>query len=138
MRAGICPSFKSASLFALCDVSVVPSVLGFDKVPWWGTLLISLGFSLLTAVVVWFIVCPRLKKKIERKLQPFHFTRLFFKRVFKFLLAAKMVVSLSDFAFTQSVFTVIKGGLEILFITESVIKMIKRCHQIDFHHHRLR
>lgn len=44
-----------------------PSVLGFDKLPWWGTLLISLGFSLLTALVVWFIVCPHLKKKIERK-----------------------------------------------------------------------
>lgn len=49
-----------------------------------------------------------------------------------------MVVSLSDFAFTQSVFTAIKRGLEILFIVESVIKMIKRCHQIDFHSHRLR
>ncbi|KAG8010661.1 Sodium-dependent phosphate transporter 1-B [Nibea albiflora] len=41
-------------------------MLGFDKIPWWGTLLISLGFSLVTAIVVWFIVCPRLKKKIER------------------------------------------------------------------------
>uniref|UniRef100_A0A8C4H2N5 Phosphate transporter n=1 Tax=Dicentrarchus labrax TaxID=13489 RepID=A0A8C4H2N5_DICLA len=43
-------------------------MLGFDKIPWWGTLLISLGFSVLTALVVWFIVCPHLKKKIERKL----------------------------------------------------------------------
>ncbi|XP_076019678.1 sodium-dependent phosphate transporter 1-B-like [Genypterus blacodes] len=41
-------------------------MLGFDKIPWWGILLISLAFSLLTALVVWFIVCPRLKKKIER------------------------------------------------------------------------
>lgn len=47
------------------------SVLGFDKVPWWGTLLISMGCSLLTALVVWFIVCPRLKKKIERKWRDF-------------------------------------------------------------------
>uniref|UniRef100_A0A8C3ACH0 Phosphate transporter n=1 Tax=Cyclopterus lumpus TaxID=8103 RepID=A0A8C3ACH0_CYCLU len=44
-------------------------MLGFDNIPWWGTLLISLGFSVLTALVVWFIVCPRLKKKIERKWQ---------------------------------------------------------------------
>lgn len=44
-----------------------PSVLGFDKIPWWGTLLISLGFALLTAIVVWFVVCPHLKKKIERE-----------------------------------------------------------------------
>ncbi|CAL8321458.1 unnamed protein product [Lota lota] len=44
-------------------------MLGFDKFPWWGTLLISLGFSALTALVVWFIVCPFLKKKIERDLK---------------------------------------------------------------------
>ncbi|XP_070780836.1 sodium-dependent phosphate transporter 1-B isoform X2 [Enoplosus armatus] len=44
-------------------------MLGFDKIPWWGTLLISLGFSLLTAIVVWFIVCPRLKKKIARDIK---------------------------------------------------------------------
>lgn len=48
-------------------VSGGSSVLGFDKIPWWGILLISLGCALLTAIVVWFIVCPRLKKKIERK-----------------------------------------------------------------------
>lgn len=44
-----------------------PSVIGYDKIPWWGTLLVSLACSVLTALVVWFIVCPRLKKKIERK-----------------------------------------------------------------------
>ena len=42
-------------------------MLGFDNFPWWVTLLISLGFSLVTALVVWFIVCPFLKRKIERK-----------------------------------------------------------------------
>ncbi|XP_067105833.1 sodium-dependent phosphate transporter 1-B [Osmerus mordax] len=42
-------------------------MLGFDKVRWWGTLLISLGLAALTAVMVWFVVCPRLKKKIERE-----------------------------------------------------------------------
>ncbi|XP_034047765.1 sodium-dependent phosphate transporter 1-B [Thalassophryne amazonica] len=40
--------------------------LGFDKIPWWGILLISLACSLLTAIVVWFVVCPYLKKKIQR------------------------------------------------------------------------
>ncbi|KAM3874545.1 sodium-dependent phosphate transporter 1-B isoform 2-T2 [Diretmus argenteus] len=44
-------------------------VLGFDKIPWWGTVLISLCFSLVTALVVWFIVCPHLKKKIERDIK---------------------------------------------------------------------
>ncbi|XP_075945524.1 sodium-dependent phosphate transporter 1-B [Anarhichas minor] len=44
-------------------------MLGFDNIPWWGTLLISLGFSVLTALVVWFIVCPHLKKKIERDIK---------------------------------------------------------------------
>ncbi|XP_028980859.1 sodium-dependent phosphate transporter 1-B [Esox lucius] len=44
-------------------------MLGFDKVPWWGTLIISLGCGVLTALLVWFVICPRLKKKIERKIQ---------------------------------------------------------------------
>ncbi|XP_069020224.1 sodium-dependent phosphate transporter 1-B [Embiotoca jacksoni] len=44
-------------------------MLGLDKVPWWVILLISLGFSLLTGLVVWFIVCPYLKKKIERDIK---------------------------------------------------------------------
>uniref|UniRef100_A0A671UNQ6 Phosphate transporter n=1 Tax=Sparus aurata TaxID=8175 RepID=A0A671UNQ6_SPAAU len=41
-------------------------LLGFDRVPWWGTLCISLGFALVTALFVWFVVCPRLRKKIKR------------------------------------------------------------------------
>jgi len=44
-------------------------MLGFDKIPWWGTLLISLGFAVLTAVFVWFVICPILKKKIERDMK---------------------------------------------------------------------
>lgn len=79
-------------------------MLGFDKVPWWGTLLISIGCSLLTAIVVWFIVCPRLKKKIERKLHPFNLPRLFLN-VSKFLLATELLFSWSDLAFTQRVFS---------------------------------
>lgn len=42
-------------------------VLGFDRVPWWGTLCISLGCACITGLVVWFVVCPRLKKKIKRE-----------------------------------------------------------------------
>uniref|UniRef100_A0A8C5AM63 Phosphate transporter n=1 Tax=Gadus morhua TaxID=8049 RepID=A0A8C5AM63_GADMO len=42
-------------------------LLGFDQVPWWGTLGISLGCSLGTALLVWFVVCPHLKKKIQRE-----------------------------------------------------------------------
>uniref|UniRef100_A0A8C1KQE6 Phosphate transporter n=1 Tax=Cyprinus carpio TaxID=7962 RepID=A0A8C1KQE6_CYPCA len=40
-------------------------MLGFDKLPWWGVLLISIGLALIIAFIVWFVVCPRLKKKIE-------------------------------------------------------------------------
>ncbi|XP_030634453.1 sodium-dependent phosphate transporter 1-A [Chanos chanos] len=43
-------------------------LLGFDRVPWWGTLLISLGCAVVTAMVVVFVVCPRLKKKIKREM----------------------------------------------------------------------
>uniref|UniRef100_A0A8C6UYP5 Phosphate transporter n=1 Tax=Neogobius melanostomus TaxID=47308 RepID=A0A8C6UYP5_9GOBI len=41
-------------------------LLGLDRVPWWGTLCISVGCALLTALIVWFVVCPRLKKKIRK------------------------------------------------------------------------
>ncbi|CAN9513464.1 unnamed protein product [Ophioblennius macclurei] len=43
-------------------------LLGFDRVPWWGTICISLGFAVVTALVVWFVVCPRLKKKIQAEI----------------------------------------------------------------------
>lgn len=49
-------------------VCMCVSVLGFDRVPWWGTLCISLGCAIVTALVVWFVVCPRLEKKIKREL----------------------------------------------------------------------
>ncbi|XP_072290122.1 sodium-dependent phosphate transporter 1-A [Eucyclogobius newberryi] len=42
-------------------------LLGFDRFPWWGTPCISLGFAVVTALIVWFVVCPRLKKKIRRE-----------------------------------------------------------------------
>lgn len=42
-------------------------MLGFDKLPLWGILLISAGSAVVCALVVWFFVCPRMKKKIDRK-----------------------------------------------------------------------
>ncbi|KAL0979461.1 hypothetical protein UPYG_G00185370 [Umbra pygmaea] len=47
-------------------------LLGFDTMPWWVTLIISLGCSVVTALVVWFIVCPKLKKKIKREVGSSH------------------------------------------------------------------
>ncbi|XP_069038445.1 sodium-dependent phosphate transporter 1-B [Lepisosteus oculatus] len=44
-------------------------LLGFDKLPTWSILLITLGCGVITAIVVWFVVCPRLKKKIERDIK---------------------------------------------------------------------
>uniref|UniRef100_A0AAR2JIT0 Phosphate transporter n=1 Tax=Pygocentrus nattereri TaxID=42514 RepID=A0AAR2JIT0_PYGNA len=40
-------------------------MLGLDKLPWWGVLLISIGCAIITGIIVWFAVCPCLKKKIE-------------------------------------------------------------------------
>lgn len=42
-------------------------VLGLDKIPLWGIVLISAGSAVLCALVVWFFVCPRMKRKIDRK-----------------------------------------------------------------------
>lgn len=61
---GLCP-FPSLCPCAAMDAEF--TVLGFDKLPWWGVLLISIGFGILTWMVVWFAVCPCLKKKIARK-----------------------------------------------------------------------
>lgn len=59
-RGGFCLEvFKDALFYFL--------VLGFDKLPLWGILLISAGSAVVCALVVWFFVCPRMKKKIDRK-----------------------------------------------------------------------
>lgn len=44
-------------------------LLGFDKIPLWGIILISVGCAVICAVVVWFVICPRMKKKIEREIK---------------------------------------------------------------------
>ncbi|KAM9313479.1 sodium-dependent phosphate transporter 1 [Gastrophryne carolinensis] len=44
-------------------------MLGFDKIPLWGVILISVGCAVICAVVVWFFICPRMRKKIERDIK---------------------------------------------------------------------
>ncbi|XP_060643572.2 sodium-dependent phosphate transporter 1 [Anolis sagrei] len=44
-------------------------LLGFDKLPLWGIVLISAGSAVVCALVVWFFVCPRMKKKIEKEIK---------------------------------------------------------------------
>ncbi|XP_068943663.1 sodium-dependent phosphate transporter 1 [Petaurus breviceps papuanus] len=44
-------------------------LLGFDKLPLWGTILISVGCAVFCALIVWFLVCPRMKRKIEREIK---------------------------------------------------------------------
>ncbi|KAG7481091.1 hypothetical protein MATL_G00063150 [Megalops atlanticus] len=53
------------NLFSIMFTGAPCRLLGFDRIPWWGTLLISVGCAFVTAIVVWFAVCPRLRKKIE-------------------------------------------------------------------------
>ncbi|XP_067857184.1 sodium-dependent phosphate transporter 1-like [Heptranchias perlo] len=47
-------------------------LLGFDRIPLWGTVLISLASGLICVFFVWFIVCPRMKRKIEREIKVCH------------------------------------------------------------------
>ncbi|XP_058134038.1 sodium-dependent phosphate transporter 1 [Dasypus novemcinctus] len=44
-------------------------LLGFDRLPLWGTVLIAAGCAVLCALVVWFFVCPRMKRRIEREIK---------------------------------------------------------------------
>uniref|UniRef100_A0A8D0BWC4 Phosphate transporter n=1 Tax=Salvator merianae TaxID=96440 RepID=A0A8D0BWC4_SALMN len=44
-------------------------LLGFDKLPVWGIVFISVASAVACAFIVWFFVCPRMKKKIEREVK---------------------------------------------------------------------
>ncbi|XP_037663587.1 sodium-dependent phosphate transporter 1 [Choloepus didactylus] len=44
-------------------------LLGFDRLPLWGATLISVGCAVFCALIVWFFVCPRMKRKIEREIK---------------------------------------------------------------------
>lgn len=39
----------------------------FDRIPWWGALILSIGSGILAAILVHFVVSPYLKKKILRE-----------------------------------------------------------------------
>ncbi|XP_005988250.1 sodium-dependent phosphate transporter 1-B [Latimeria chalumnae] len=45
-------------------------VLGLEKVQTWIAFVIALPCAVLSGLIVWFIVCPRMKRKIERELKP--------------------------------------------------------------------
>ena len=40
-------------------------VLGFDKIPDWGKLIMILAISLIVYLSIWLILCPYMKKKVE-------------------------------------------------------------------------
>ncbi|XP_056424940.1 sodium-dependent phosphate transporter 2 isoform X2 [Hyla sarda] len=44
-------------------------LLGLQNFPVWGTVLISLGVAILFGLLVWFFVCPWMKKKIASRLK---------------------------------------------------------------------
>ncbi|KAM7292424.1 sodium-dependent phosphate transporter 1-B isoform X1 [Ixodes scapularis] len=45
-----------------------PQMLKFDLIPWWGALIVAVSVAAISAIVVWFVVVPRLRKTIERDL----------------------------------------------------------------------
>ncbi|XP_020365580.2 sodium-dependent phosphate transporter 2 isoform X1 [Rhincodon typus] len=44
-------------------------LLGLDSLPFWAIIVITLGGALLCAIIVWLLVCPWMKRKIESKLK---------------------------------------------------------------------
>ncbi|XP_043575781.1 sodium-dependent phosphate transporter 2 isoform X1 [Chiloscyllium plagiosum] len=44
-------------------------MLGLDTLPFWAIIVITLGGALLCAIIVWLLVCPWMKRKIENKLK---------------------------------------------------------------------
>ncbi|XP_075063381.1 sodium-dependent phosphate transporter 1 [Mixophyes fleayi] len=66
---------RALPLFYACTISINlfsimytgAPLLGFDKIPLWGVILISVVCAVICALVVWFFICPRMKRKIERE-----------------------------------------------------------------------
>jgi len=54
-----------------------PPLLGFDKIPWWGKLIMSVGISILVYLSVWLIICPFMKKKVEKNIANFNANQIF-------------------------------------------------------------
>ena len=52
-------------------------MLGFDKIPWWGKLIIIIGLSVIVYLSIWLIMVPFMKKKVESKMA---ITKSFFSR----------------------------------------------------------
>ncbi|GCB63580.1 hypothetical protein scyTo_0004450 [Scyliorhinus torazame] len=68
---------RALPLFYACTIAINlfsilytgAPLLGIDRIPLWGTVLITLGSSVICALFIWFVVCPRMKKKIAREVK---------------------------------------------------------------------
>lgn len=45
-----------------------PHLLRFDLIPWWGAMIVAVSVAVISMLVVWFFVVPRLRVTIERAL----------------------------------------------------------------------
>ncbi|XP_075733223.1 na[+]-dependent inorganic phosphate cotransporter type III isoform X2 [Rhipicephalus microplus] len=65
------PFFYGFTLF-INVFSVVhdgPHMLRFDLIPWWGAMIIAGSIALISIIVVWFFIVPRLRATIEKLAQ---------------------------------------------------------------------
>lgn len=45
-----------------------PRMLKFDLIPWWGAMIVAVSVAVISMLVVWFFIVPRLRVTIERAL----------------------------------------------------------------------
>ncbi|XP_037569449.1 sodium-dependent phosphate transporter 2 isoform X1 [Dermacentor silvarum] len=45
-----------------------PRLLKFNLIPWWGAMIVAVAIALISIIVVWFFIVPRLRATIERDL----------------------------------------------------------------------
>lgn len=45
-----------------------PRMLRFDLIPWWGAMIVAISVAVISMLVVWFFIVPRLRVTIERAL----------------------------------------------------------------------
>lgn len=64
------PVFYCVTIFinVLSIVHDGPSLLYFDRIPWWGAIIISVSIGIITALVVQFFLVPRQRRKIIAEL----------------------------------------------------------------------
>lgn len=70
LKAGLryLPAIYTITIFVNVGgvIESAPPLLGFDKIPWWGKMIMTVSISVIVYLSIWLILVPVMKKKIQR------------------------------------------------------------------------